>query len=210
MLLLLLSFICSDYLDGDNLTFENHRVLSQNYVEKKINNNVSHIIFKNVIQVDDFAFFRCFSLKLITFTQSPKTIICRFAFSQCKNLQSLIIPNFVILIGDYTFSHCDNLVEVTFLNQSTIKSLGNGAFFKCVKLKNIMIPESVEEIHNNAFACCYQLKSVNFSPKSKIRMISNHLFYDCYELISLTLYDLIPIKSIFRYAFFVVKILYPL
>ena len=42
----------------------------------------------------------------------PITNIDNYAFSACKYLKDIIIPNYVTNIGDYAFSYCTSLKEI--------------------------------------------------------------------------------------------------
>ena len=64
-------------------------------------------------------------------------------------INSLIIPDNVTSIGDYTFYNCSNLTSVTIPNSVT--SIGNSAFYGCTGLTSVTIPNSVTSIGNDAF-----------------------------------------------------------
>ena len=77
------------------------------------------------------------------------------AFSKCRDLISVIIPNSVTGIGDRTFSECWGLRSVTI--PDSVKSIGDGAFFECRSLSSVAIPNSVTIIGDNAFNGCDML-----------------------------------------------------
>ncbi|MBQ5738628.1 MAG: leucine-rich repeat protein [Alistipes sp.] len=56
--------------------------------------------------------------------------ISDYAFSDCGNLVSVIIPDGVIAIGYYTFAYCHKLIDVTIPNSVT--TIGEGAFWGCI------------------------------------------------------------------------------
>ena len=60
-------------------------------------------------------------------------------------------------IGEYAFTHCNNLINVTL--PSSIKEIGKGAFRKS-GIVSIKIPEGVEEISEYSFFECDSLKKV--------------------------------------------------
>ena len=76
-------------------------------------------------------------------------VICDGAFSGCKSLQSITIPNSVTKIGDEAFCVCESLQSVTIPNSVT--SIGDNAFFLCESLQSITIPNSVTSIGYTAF-----------------------------------------------------------
>ena len=65
------------------------------------------------------------------------TTIGNYAFSGCKNLTSVVIPNSVTTIGDYAFSGCSSLTSVVIPNSVT--TIGSSAFFGCNKLTSLWL-----------------------------------------------------------------------
>jgi len=100
----------------------------------------------------------------------PVTQISNNAFQEC-NLTSIIIPNYVTIIGNEAFMDCSNLVNVTIPNNLTsigtsafessgltslilndgLTSIGISSFHDCLNLATITIPDSVEIIGAVAF-----------------------------------------------------------
>ena len=78
---------------------------------------------------------------------------------KCKDRIIKIPPTYkglpVTEIGMNAFSSCKDIIEVEIPN--TVKIIGKEAFFHCSSLKKVTIPDSVTEIHDYAFACCGNL-----------------------------------------------------
>ena len=110
-------------------------------------------------------------------------VICDGAFSDCKSLQSVTIPNSVTSIGDEAFSGCDSLQSITIPNSVT--SIGDGAFYLCKSLQSITIPNSVTKIGDGAFNWCKSLQSVTI-PNS-VTKIGDGAFNWCESLQSVTI-----------------------
>ncbi len=68
---------------------------------------------------------------------------CDHAFSYCRNLISITIPNSVTSIGISAFEGCTNLTTVTF--GSGITSIGNSALYGCENLTNAYYAGSKEQ-----------------------------------------------------------------
>ena len=83
------------------------------------------------------------------------TSIGDYAFSLCRGLISLTIPDGVTSIGDGAFWGCTNLVNVVIPHGVT--SIGNNTFYYCTSLTSVTIPDSVTSIGAGAFSSCYNL-----------------------------------------------------
>lgn len=108
------------------------------------------------------------------------------AFNNYKNLEEVIVPGTVEIIGELSFALNHNLKKVT-LNEgvkeigmkcfsqdtalvevslpSTLKTITSYAFVYCPSLEKITIPDGVENIELGAFARCEKLNEVHI-PKS--------------------------------------------
>ena len=102
----------------------------------------------------------------------PKTIegyevkwIGGFAFSDCKNLTEITIPDSVTEIGSFAFYRCTSLSKVQLSNGLT--KIDNYAFYYCTSLTEITIPDSVTEIGKSVFSGCSSLVEITVSPDNK-------------------------------------------
>ncbi len=81
-----------------------------------------------------------------------------YAFSHSKILTDIILPTSMVKIGTSAFDGCTNLVDIIFPNG--IKEIGNFAFNGCINLSNIVLPNSLITIGMFSFANCTNLKSI--------------------------------------------------
>lgn len=79
------------------------------------------------------------------------------AFSECRSLTSIVIPNGITTIGAGAFFECSGLTNITIPNSVT--SIGGGAFNGCSNLTSINIPGSVASIRMSVFKDCSNLTS---------------------------------------------------
>ncbi len=86
--------------------------------------------------------------------------ITDFAFSGCKNLKEIILPDECVSIGSHVFRGCSSLLSIT-LPEGT-RDIFNGAFIACTSLKSIVIPASVTRIGDMAFIQCPALTDVYY------------------------------------------------
>ncbi|MBP5366574.1 MAG: leucine-rich repeat domain-containing protein [Bacteroidales bacterium] len=118
----------------------------------------------SVTSIGYWAFSYCRGVTSLTIPNSV-TSIGSYAFFYCSSLTSVTIPNSVTSIGDYAFSGCSGHTTVTIPNSVT--SIGDGAFYGCSGLTTITIPNSVTSIGKEAFSGCSNITTVTI-PKSVI------------------------------------------
>lgn len=118
-----------------------------------------------------------------------------YAFSSCRNLKSVTIPDSVTKIEANAFYNCESLEGIILPNG--VLSIGAMAFAICKKLTNLIIPNSVVTIDNNAFGGCSNLESVVLS--ANLGSISDHLFDLCSKLNNIVIPN--KISTIGEYAF---------
>ena len=113
------------------------------------------------------------------------TNIGNYAFSYCKGLTSITIPDSVISIGEDTFSgfydsrdNCNAIIKTktntlirgcqNTIIPDTVVSIDYWAFDYCTGLTSITIPDSVTHIGEWAFQGCSGLTSVSVSPDNRV------------------------------------------
>lgn len=84
-----------------------------------------------------------------TNTSYTVTAINRNAFSNCRELTSVTIPNSVTYIGDSAFSGCSTLTSATI--GDSVTSIPDYAFWDCDALTSVTIGDSVTFISHGAF-----------------------------------------------------------
>ena len=104
-----------------------------------------------------------------------------YAFSGCRLLKSVELPNTIKRINSYAFMGCSWLRSINI--PSGTKVIESEAFTGCESLKSITIPSGLEVIGYRAFSYCESLKSVNIP--SSIKEIGEDAFYGCSSLSSI-------------------------
>ena len=97
-------------------------------------------------------------------------IVCDMAVSGCRSLNSLVIPDSVTSIGNYTFAYCESLRRLVI--PENVTSIGDGVFCGCESLRSFVIPENVTSIGDGAFCGCKSLESLVL-PESVGNIIGN-------------------------------------
>lgn len=109
--------------------------------------------------------------------------INRYAFSNQKSIQSVIIPECVTEIGYHAFQGCSALHSVKMTDSVTEIDLS--AFADCSALKDINISESIKKIGSYAFRNCSALRSVKI-PEG-VAEIGSYVFENCSALCSVNI-----------------------
>ena len=105
------------------------------------------------------------------------------AFSGCRGLTSITIPNSITKIESSTFQGCSGLSSITI--PSSVTSIGGEAFAWCSGLISINIPSSVTSIGYYAFSGCSGLTAITIP--NGVTKIENGTFYNCASLASVNL-----------------------
>ena len=96
-------------------------------------------------------------------------------FAECRNLESVTIPEGVAEISESVFEGCTSLKSITLPN--SIKRIGKKAF-KGSGLTQITLPESVAFLETELFFNCYNLRKVVLSERLRndVREYGNKVF----------------------------------
>ena len=153
----------------------------------------------------------------ITF-EAPVNAIGNSAFSGCKTLASIDLPEGLVSIGQYAFYGCTGLTSLTLPN--TVTSIAYRAFEGCTGLTSMYIPDSVTSLGNALFYGS-GVTSVSLGPivettrmnsslsycqdltvtvREGVSTIGESAFSDCTYITSLTLPE--SLTGVGRYAFY--------
>ena len=148
----------------------------------------------NVTTIGKYAFSSCKSMTSVSIPNSITSIGCG-AFEDCSGLTSVTIPNSVTSIDILAFQNCSGLTSVSIPNSVTF--IGSAAFKRCSGLTSVTIPNSVTSIEMNTFENCSGLTSVSI-PNS-VTSIGYAAFSCCSSLTFVTIPS--SVTSIDSYAF---------
>ena len=104
--------------------------------------------------------------------------IRKSAFQNCRNLEKVILPDYLADIGNGAFCQCKNLKEVIFPRK--LEKIDKDAFLGCICLKQAVLPDSITQIGEGAFQGCEMLEYVRL-PKS-LTELKAYLFSYCIML----------------------------
>ena len=148
------------------------------FITSNVKNEIVDVFLKSGVNFLDgveripthaFSFCRC-----IEKIELPDTIqdIRSRAFFNCDNLRSIKLPNNIETIHSGTFRMCKSLPNITI--PDGIKVIGVSAFADCDNLVSITIPNTVTNIDANAFKGCENLEEVVLP--ASIKLISRYAF----------------------------------
>ena len=102
----------------------------------------------------------------------------RIAFSMCKKITNIIIPNSVTLISDCAFNSCTSFTNIIIPNSVT--SMGYSTFNNCQKLVNVTLSENLTKISTSLLSNCDSLTSIIIP--NGVDHISGYAFSGCKQL----------------------------
>lgn len=115
-------------------------------------------------------------------TDGSVTSIGSYAFSSCKGLSSITIPDCITDIGSYAFSSCSNLTRISI--PSEVTAIDTGTFEACTNLKDVFLSRRVTVICSYAFNHCSSLSYISLT---SVCCIGQYAFCDCTSLTSVNL-----------------------
>ena len=179
--------------DGNIVKPKRLKVFGANIVSNTYKNGQGVIVFDApVTEIGGYAFSYCRSLTSVTIPDSV-TEIGDWAFRGCSSLKSVTIPDSVTEIGQSAFSGCSSLESFygKFASSDNRCLIIDGVLnsFAPANLTSYTIPDSVIEIGCGAFDGCSSLTSVTI-PDS-VTSIGGFAFENCTSL---------PVENNVRYA----------
>lgn len=99
-----------------------------------------------------------------------------YAFENCRNITSVILPDSITLLGQNAFSGCDKLNSVVIGNG--VLKIPEWLFYNCTDLETVTIGSTVEKINIAAFENCSGLKNINVSDNNPYYSSLNGVLYN--------------------------------
>lgn len=117
-----------------------------------------YTVADGAIFIDYGAFSNCKAIENIVLPDSLETI-GEWAFAKCINLKEISLPDKITKINRYTFAYCVNLTDIKW--SSSLTTIDKGAFGGCTLLTEITLPDSIIEIGQGVFSDCIGITKVN-------------------------------------------------
>lgn len=97
-----------------------------------------------------------------------------YAFFNCLNLESVLLPDSIENVSVGAFNGCKNLAAVTF--PTNLIEIERFAFSFCEKLSTIVLPDTLQSIEYGAFEHCTELETISVSEKSSLTTVEGGNF----------------------------------
>lgn len=127
----------------------------------------------STINNSNFAFYKY--VTAVTFSSDVKTI-SNASFYRC-GLKSIVLPEGIQKIRDWSFKYCTNLTGPLILPNSLTTMEGDD-FYGCTGLTSLTLSESLTGIPDNCFYNCISMAGPLVIPNS-VKSISGNAFYNC-------------------------------
>ena len=103
-----------------------------------------------------------------------------------SQIKTLTIPASVKSIGNYAFTGCSGITNISFEENSQLETIGTRAFANCTALPSIEIPKSVITLGKQSFSMPSEgngsLAKVTFEEGSQLKTIGDYAFSSCKQL----------------------------
>ncbi len=97
----------------------------------------------------------------------------RYAFDGFVNLQTVVLPDSIKVIGNNAFRNCSALTSINI--PTGLTKIGNNAFYGCTLLPTVAIPETVTSIGDYAFYYCSSITDVEIP--ASVTYVGPHSFH---------------------------------
>lgn len=140
---------------------------------------------KNIKSIGERAFAKCRELEIVDFSKATSLKeIRREAFTGCRSLKEIVLPESLEYLGIAAFAQCENLKNVV-IQGNSLRKLKDGTFEQCSRLEQIILPESIRKIYKSCFDSCLHLQHIDLP--SRLIFLGAGAFYDCHSLKAITL-----------------------
>ncbi len=118
-----------------------------------LTSELSKITIPNSVQNLTFATFSSSAIQSVNFESGSQIEnIGPDTFSNCNNIQSIVIPKSVKTIGSHAFYNMDNLTSLIFETDSNLEEIGDYVFSHSRELSSIIFPENLSKIGEYVFS----------------------------------------------------------
>ena len=118
--------------------------------------------------------------KIVDFSNFNINIIKSELFADCINLEEVIFPPTLKILGNAVFYNCKNLIKCD-LSNTQLKIINKGCFYNCEKLEEVLFPPTLKILGYATFNNCKNLIKCDLS-NTQLETINKGCFYNCEKL----------------------------
>lgn len=135
----------------------------ENKLAKVLDSTITEITandLEGVTQLRNYAFYHQYELKSIEMANTISGRVGDFAFSNCINLERVVISDNVDRLNRYCFNECKKLTDKSIDFGSGLTWIYDYCFYNCTGLESITFPNQINTFGNYIFQGCTNLKTV--------------------------------------------------
>ena len=134
--------------DIEDKTEDEKNIILTSLTDSIINKTVEkYINTKPIKKISDYVFYKCENLKFVNISDVQETTLGEKAFSGCKALTFIKLPEKISAIDSEAFSDCSNLTTIIIPNKNSIVQLIDGTIFSGTPYYNgygyIYVPKDI-------------------------------------------------------------------
>lgn len=126
---------------------------------------------KKIVGMDREVFRDNKSLETLDLSMTEIVEIPLATFSNCSNLESIILPSSLTYIANNAFYRCESLENIN-LAETNLTILAGSVFYGCTSLNEVYLPDTLTEIGSY---CFYNTNIESLSLSSNTRLLDNAL-----------------------------------
>ena len=147
-------------VNSDNILSNITFVLTNNTYFDNVELDISKLTNE---EIKEGAFSNAKNLRSVMLSDKV-TNIGKNAFSGCSSLNNIRLGDGLTEISEGAFSNCVSLAFLS-LDSSKLTTIGKNAFYECSSLESIILSASLTSIDNTAFSNCNKLSNVEYLGK---------------------------------------------
>ena len=180
--------VIPEKIEGKNVTVIGNSAMAKNALISSVRMNDS------VTQIEDYAFFECFSLSTVVLS-SQLLSIGNSAFQNCTQLSNIDLPETLTNIGGGAFLECAALKHVRI--PANALGLDSMAAFASSGLETVELAEGLQILPVSVF---YQTQIKEIIVPSSVSIIQTNALGECSELETVTLNKGLTTIELFAFA----------
>ena len=154
----------------------------------------------NLVAIGQNAFSSCRLLNNLSLPESLREIGVS-AFASCSSLTEITLPSGLRALGAEAFNYCSQLTKVVFDGNCQLATIPESCFMRCDALTEVTFSDEIRVIAGQAFSYCASLTTLNFGADSRLLSVGDYAFHGCSALTAMQIPGTVESIGQFAYAF---------